>query len=80
MDKNSRSKSFAVAIAGTLSFFYILNPAAGIFELIPDVLPVIGNLDEATAVAILLSALSYFGIKVPDLFGKLVQDADKKGM
>ncbi len=29
---------------------YILNPGAGIFELIPDSIPLIGNLDESAAV------------------------------
>lgn len=36
--------SFALA-----GFVYILNPGAGIFELIPDNIPLIGNLDEAGA-------------------------------
>jgi len=34
--------------------FYILNPGAGVFELIPDNAPIFGNLDEAAAVALLL--------------------------
>jgi uncharacterized membrane protein YkvA (DUF1232 family) len=35
--------------------FYIANPGAGVFELIPDNLPVIGNLDEAAAVGALIA-------------------------
>ncbi len=31
---------------------YLLNPTAGLFELIPDVLPGVGNLDEAAAVGL----------------------------
>ncbi len=31
---------------------YLLNPTAGLFELIPDNLPVIGNLDEVAAMAL----------------------------
>ncbi len=31
---------------------YLLNPTAGVFELIPDVLPGVGNLDEAAAVGL----------------------------
>ena len=42
--------------------FYLLNPTAGVFEFIPDVLPIIGNLDEATATAGLLYALSGLGL------------------
>ncbi|MEZ4272285.1 MAG: DUF1232 domain-containing protein [Myxococcota bacterium] len=33
---------------------YILNPTAGVFELLPDNLPGVGNLDEAAAMAGLL--------------------------
>ena len=53
---------------GLLATIYILNPTAGFFEIIPDNLPLIGNLDEATAVALLLMCLSYFGIDLPNIF------------
>ena len=36
----------ALGVGGLL---YLLNPGAGIFELLPDNLPLIGNLDEAAA-------------------------------
>ena len=36
---------------------YVLNPGAGVFELIPDNLPVVGNLDEAAAVALFITVL-----------------------
>lgn len=41
---------------------YLLNPTAGILELIPDVIPVVGNLDEATAVALIISGLNFYGV------------------
>lgn len=63
-------KSVLVFIVGLLSFIYLLNPGFGGLELIPDILPGIGNIDEATATALLISALGYFGINVPDIFGK----------
>jgi len=53
---------------GLLSVLYILNPTAGLFEIVPDNLPFIGNLDEAAAVALLLMCLKYFGIDLPDIF------------
>jgi len=53
---------------GLLATIYILNPTAGFFEIIPDNLPLIGNLDEAAAVALLLMCLSYFGIDLPNIF------------
>lgn len=37
-----------------LSTLYILNPTFGVFELLPDNLPWIGNLDEATATALII--------------------------
>lgn len=47
---------------------YLLNPTAGIFEIIPDNVPLIGNLDEAAALATLLMCLKYFGFELPDIF------------
>lgn len=61
-------KKFIVVILGILSVLYIINPGAGIFELIPDNIPLVGNLDEAAAVALLLACLRYFGIELPDIF------------
>ena len=37
---------------------YLINPGAGFIEFIPDNIPIIGNLDEATATAGLLFALT----------------------
>lgn len=61
-------KKPVVVCLGLLSALYILNPTAGIFEIIPDNLPLIGNLDEAAAVALLLMCLKYFGIDLPNIF------------
>lgn len=55
-------KSFGVIVLGIIGLIYILNPTAGFFELIPDNLPFIGNLDEAGAIMLILGALRYFGI------------------
>lgn len=61
-------KKILVILAGVLALIYILNPGAGLFELIPDNLPLVGNLDEAAAVALLLMCLRYFGIDLTNLF------------
>ena len=61
-------KRLLVALAGILSLLYILNPTMGVFEFIPDNIPLIGNLDEATATMVLIAALRYFGWDVGDLF------------
>lgn len=62
-------KKIVVAIIGILSFLYLLNPGAGILDIIPDNFPLIGNLDEATATFLLLSSLAYFGLDLRDIFG-----------
>ena len=61
-------KNVVVIILGILSMLYILNPGAGILELIPDNIPILGNLDEATAVMIFLACLRYFGIDIGNIF------------
>ncbi len=58
-------KSLMMVVVTVLMAIYLVNPTAGVFEFIPDNFPIIGNLDEATATAILLGSLSYFGIHLP---------------
>lgn len=62
-------KKLFVGLAGALSVIYLVNPTAGFLELLPDNIPFIGNLDEATATAVLIAALRYFGYDIGDLFG-----------
>ncbi len=45
---------------GLLSAVYLINPTAGIFELLPDNLPFIGNVDEGLAAFILYSCIEYW--------------------
>ena len=45
---------------GVVGFIYILNPTAGIFELLPDNLPFIGNLDEGVAFIFIWASLVEF--------------------
>lgn len=54
------AKDIAVGLVSLVALFYLMNPTAGFLELLPDVLPMVGNLDEATATLILVSALRYF--------------------
>lgn len=53
-----RIKNIAMAAACGL---YLVYPSAGLFELIPDFIPVIGSLDEVAATTGLLYALSNLG-------------------
>lgn len=57
-----------IFLIGALSAIYLLNPTAGFFELIPDNIPLIGNLDEAAAAAMLMMCLRHFGFELPDIF------------
>ena len=61
-------KNIIVFLIGIVSFLYLLNPGLGFFEFIPDNMPFIGNLDEATAMFLLLSSLGFFGIDFRNLF------------
>lgn len=63
-------KSLIVFLVGLLATFYLVNPGAGVFELIPDNLPLVGNLDEAGATALLLACLRYFGVDPISLFSR----------
>jgi|TARA_B110000438_G_scaffold272090_1_gene290519 uncharacterized membrane protein YkvA (DUF1232 family) len=68
-------KPFFVALVGLASLIYLLNPTAGLFELIPDNFPLIGNLDEATACALALAALRYFGLDLTAFLRTKLDDA-----
>lgn len=61
-------KSILVALAGIGSFLYLLNPTLGVFELLPDNIPLLGNVDDASAAMVLLGALRYFGWDLTAVF------------
>lgn len=42
---------FVMAVVGLI---YVLNPTMGVFEILPDNLPIIGNLDEGVAYLLLM--------------------------
>jgi len=56
-------KKIVYAGLGVIALIYLINPTAGVIEFIPDNIPIVGNLDEFAASALLIKA-----IKV--LFGK----------
>jgi len=68
--KKNPVTSVFVGALGAVCAFYLINPTLGVFELIPDNIPVFGNLDEAGAAALLISCLSYFGLDLGSLFGR----------
>jgi hypothetical protein len=53
--------TWAVYLFTIIGIIYILNPTAGILEIVPDNLPFIGNLDEGAAfVAIWYGLVEFF--------------------
>ena len=49
-----------VFLTGFIGLFYLLNPTAGVIEIIPDVIPIVGNLDEGVAVVLIWYAVVEF--------------------
>lgn len=58
-----------IGLAG-IAVIYLIYPSLGVFELIPDAIPVVGSLDEASATIILINTLRYYGFDVSRLYGK----------
>ena len=59
----ARSTGCAGGVAAMISIgigaLYLLNPFAGMIELLPDNFPIIGNLDEAGAAGMVIFGLQY---------------------
>ena len=51
---------WAVYTLALIGLIYILNPTLGVFELLPDNLPFVGNLDEGVAFLMLWAGLVEF--------------------
>ena len=58
------ARKIFMALLGFVSVIYLINPGVGVFELLPDNLPLVGNLDEALATALLIAVLREFDIDV----------------
>lgn len=57
--------------SGGLALLYLINPTAGVLELLPDNLPGVGNMDEATATLVLIKVLAWYGFRPGHLGGNL---------
>lgn len=66
----ARAVAWATIIAGSV---YLINPTAGIFELLPDNLPVVGNLDEAAVLFLMYSAMLYLGVRLPEFLERWIR-------
>lgn len=52
-------------IVALVSALYLVNPTLGVFEFLPDNLPLIGNLDEAFFTLALATSLGALGLRLP---------------
>lgn len=66
----AKALAWATIAVGTI---YLINPTAGFFELLPDNLPLVGNLDEAAAVFIIFAAMRYLGMRLPEFIERWTQ-------
>ncbi len=70
MEKPLYKKVIAV-LATIFGVVYLLNPTMGLFEILPDNLPIIGNLDEGAAVYLIFASLRYLGLDLLKYFDRL---------
>ena len=57
MSSSGRGKQFLAWLGAGVSVLYLVNPGFGVFELLPDNIPGLGNLDEAAATALLIACI-----------------------
>jgi hypothetical protein len=75
-EKKNPLTTVIVGVLGLFSAVFLLNPGFGALFEIPDNIPIIGNLDEASAAAILISCLAYFGVDIGSIFGRKKKKRD----
>ena len=63
-----KPKDYFVALLGIVGVLYMLNFGFGVFEILPDNLPVVGNVDEAFALFLVYSSAEYFGWNIKSIF------------
>ncbi|MDX1919355.1 MAG: hypothetical protein SFU25_01310 [Candidatus Caenarcaniphilales bacterium] len=77
--EKTKTKTIIVGAMGILSGLYLFNLTWGGIEFLPDNIPFIGNIDEATATLLLIGSLKYFGIDLIEMFtgiGKTPKDSE----
>ena len=64
----TRAKDYFIAFLGVVGILYTLNFGFGVVEVLPDNIPIVGNIDEAMALFLVYSSAEYFGINIKSLF------------
>ena len=64
----ARALAWMALVVGVI---YLLNPTLGI-DLLPDNLPIVGNLDEAAILLLILGATRYLGLGLPDFIERIL--------
>ena len=57
-----------VVLLAVFSVVYLINPTAGVFEFLPDNIPLVGNVDEGLAAYVLYSCVEYLRGKPVGMF------------
>lgn len=65
--------SAIIGAIGLGSALYLCFPGSIALRAVVEIIPVIGQFDEAAAAALLFSCLAYFGLDLTHLFGKSKQ-------
>jgi hypothetical protein len=52
-------KKYGAITLITICTLYLFNPGAGVFELLPDNIPFLGNVDETLAAFLIFSSIQY---------------------
>lgn len=60
MENKKNMPVWLIYLLSVVGLVYLLNPTAGIIELIPDNFPLVGNLDEAAAGLLLWQGVNHF--------------------
>lgn len=63
-------QKFFAWIILVIGIIYVINPTFGVFELIPDNIPFVGNIDEGVVFYLIFNSIRYIQGKKEYLFSK----------
>jgi uncharacterized membrane protein YkvA (DUF1232 family) len=57
-EQKNKLPNWLLYLVSIVGFIYLLNPTFGVIELIPDNIPIVGNLDEGAAAILVWQGIS----------------------